>query len=117
MDIQYLKHYDITVEPDHDCDGSTYTITLDYKEPFHKNLGQKVIYNLNSSDFEDMREGVEKLCKELNKHKPEQYQGTVMIENMGSYHGDEDEIDNDYQRRKEEKQESQANEDDWRDYE
>ena len=31
--------------------------------------------------------------------------------------GDEDEIDNDYQRRKEEKQETDANEDDWRDYE
>lgn len=36
---------------------------------------------------------------------------------IDSYHGDEDEIDRDYQRRLEEKREAQANEDDWRDYE
>lgn len=36
---------------------------------------------------------------------------------IDSYHGDEDEINQDYQRRQEEKQDAQANEDDWRDYE
>ena len=40
-----------------------------------------------------------------------------MLENMGSYHGDEDIIDGDYQRRHEDKLEADANEDDWRDYE
>lgn len=39
-----------------------------------------------------------------------------MISN-NEFHGDEDEIDRDYHHRLDEKRESQANKDDWRDYE